>query len=101
MRHVPLRAQGVWLQVGGLVEKGIPYSRQVADAHCPPNTHPARMPLQCICQHQYFAPARGVGHGTELNNVSYSLSEDFVSSYRMHPLLPDLFNFDGDSVSLL
>ncbi len=39
-----------------------------------------------------------MGHTTELYNVPYSLSEDFVSSYRMHPLIPDEFDIDGDKV---
>ncbi|KAK9827996.1 hypothetical protein WJX81_006931 [Elliptochloris bilobata] len=42
---------------------------------------------------------RGVGHATQLEGVPYSLSEDFVSSYRMHPLLPDLYEIDGDAVA--
>ncbi|KAK9825686.1 hypothetical protein WJX81_004113 [Elliptochloris bilobata] len=42
--------------------------------------------------------SRGVGHNVDLDRVPYSLSEDFVSSYRMHPLLPDLYKIDGDSV---
>ena len=41
---------------------------------------------------------QGVGHTTELYNVPYSLSEDFVSSYRMHPLIPDEFDIDGEKV---
>ena len=41
---------------------------------------------------------KGVGHTTELYNVPYSLSEDFVSSYRMHPLIPDEFDIDGEKV---
>lgn len=40
----------------------------------------------------------GVGHTTELYNSPYSLSEDFVSSYRMHPLIPDVFHIDGQQV---
>lgn len=46
-----------------------------------------------------FVPGTGgVGTKTELFNVPYSLSEDFVSSYRMHPLIPDEFTVDGDKV---
>ena len=41
--------------------------------------------------------SRGVGNKVDLDNVPYSLSEDFVSSYRMHPLLPDLYLIDGDA----
>lgn len=42
----------------------------------------------------------GVGHKTDLSGTPYSLSEDFVSSYRMHPLLPDDFFIAGDEVGL-
>ena len=40
----------------------------------------------------------GVGHKVDLAGTPYSLSEDFVSSYRMHPLLPDSFQIGGDTV---
>lgn len=40
----------------------------------------------------------GVGYRTELSNVPYSFSEDFVSAYRMHPFIPDEFTIDGDKV---
>lgn len=40
----------------------------------------------------------GVGHKTELFGTPYSLSEDFVSSYRLHPLIPDEFDIAGDKV---
>ena len=40
----------------------------------------------------------GVGHKTDLAGTPYSLSEDFVSSYRMHPLLPDDLFIAGDEV---
>ncbi len=41
---------------------------------------------------------QGVGHKTELYGTPYSLSEDIVSSYRMHPLIPDVFDIDGQKV---
>ena len=41
---------------------------------------------------------KGVGHTTDLAGTPYSLSEDFVSSYRMHPLLPDDYFIAGDEV---
>lgn len=43
----------------------------------------------------------GVGNKVDLAGTPYSLSEDFVSSYRMHPLLPDSFHIDGDTVRSL
>jgi hypothetical protein len=47
-----------------------------------------------------FIPGtKGVGHKTELYGVPYSLSEDFVSSYRMHPLIPDEYVIDGQKVT--
>ncbi|CAK0733656.1 hypothetical protein CVIRNUC_000311 [Coccomyxa viridis] len=42
---------------------------------------------------------QGVGHKTELYGTPYSLSEDIVSSYRMHPLIPDVFDIDGQKVN--
>ena len=45
-----------------------------------------------------FSYARGVGHNVNLDGVPYSLQEDFVSSYRMHPLLPDQYLIAGDEV---
>ena len=43
----------------------------------------------------------GVGHLVDLAGTPYSLSEDFVSSYRMHPLLPDTVQINGDAVCLI
>ena len=59
------------LQVTSLIQKAVPYSQ-------------------------------GVGFKVDLDGpkgvpVPYSLQEDFVSSYRMHPLLPDLYLIDGDA----
>jgi len=41
---------------------------------------------------------KGVGHKTELSGVPYSLSEDFVSAYRLHPLIPEAFEIAGEKV---
>ena len=48
-----------------------------------------------------FPDISGVGHQVDLAGTPYSLSEDFVSSYRMHPLLPDTFQIDGDTVRVV
>jgi hypothetical protein len=44
-----------------------------------------------------------VGNTRDLHNVPYSLTEDFVSVYRMHPLLPDTIDVrsatDGSTVA--
>ena len=72
--HDITRAENILLlcmsQVTNLIQKGVPYSQ-------------------------------GVGYKVNLDGpkgvpIPYSLQEDFVSSYRMHPLLPDEYLIDGD-----
>jgi hypothetical protein len=49
---------------------------------------------------QLVEGTKGVGYKTDLAGTPYSLSEDFVSSYRMHPLLPDDYFIAGDEVCM-
>ena len=74
----------------------------VGDSHCMEK----RIKSSCLAQvlkllANYIPGTKGVGHKTELYGVPYSLSEDFVSSYRMHPLIPDELIIDGDKVNPL
>ena len=59
-------------------------------------------PLPCVqvgkVAQKLIPDTSGVGHSVDLAGTPYSLSEDFVSSYRMHPLLPDTVRIDGDTV---
>jgi len=48
----------------------------------------------------FIVGAKGVGHKTELYGVPYSLSEDFVSAYRLHPLLPEELEIAGEKVKV-
>ena len=67
-------------------------------ARLPPSCQLFTMPDCCFNSCRLIPGTLGVGHKTELYGVPYSLSEDFVSSYRLHPLIPDEFTLGSDTV---